>query len=1126
MLKKILIILGLFCLNSVIFPQARPFNIRVVNLTSEQGLLQNTVTCITKDHDGFIWIGTASGVSRYDGYEFKNYPHIQDDSTSLSANFVSSVLCDSKNNIWVGTTRNGINLFNRGDDNFRQITFKNNFNMNLIRCIFEDSKKNLWLGTLGAGLAKYNPRDGSYVQYRHDDKDSSSIYGDFVADIKEDDDGHLWISNINGALNEFFPETKKFKRFVYNTSVYNNLYHPFRGRITYRSGQIWICNYPDGLLRFNIKKQKFFVYPVNSNGTGLSGNDVTCVSYYTGNYYWVTIDHGGLDLIDEAKHKVYYYNPEPSQANSLSNNQLLYIYKDGADLFWVGSFKGGVNLFNTSHNNFVNYQENNTPYGLSDKSVLSLYQDAKNRIWVGTDGGGLDLLEPGKGVTRVFRNDPKNVKSLSSDIITVIRMDHSGALWVGTFGGGLNKFDPETNTTVRYSPTGDREHYLNSTVITDILEDSDHNLWVTTLNKGLNVKKAGSSIFKHVDSLAGKSLGRISQTRLMEDSKKRIWIGYDDYGIAIYKPIEDSLTFYHSTDDTNSISSDAITCIYEDHDHRIWIGTQDGLNLYSEQHKNFIHINRKFSLRTEIFNSVIQDKNGFYWIGTTKGIIKFDLRTGKSRIYDYSDDLQGNEFNPNAVLKSKNGRFYFGGVKGISAFYPEQIREKKDIPPIAITEFYINNKPVTMKTPGTPLKQCITESKSIDLTYKQNFISFKYAALSYLHSEKNQYAYYLEPLEKDWNYVGDRRIATYTNLAPGKYIFHVKGSNHNLIWNETGKSLIINIIPPFWMTLWFRILVIVISALFIFLIFYIRIRNIKTQKLLLEKLVTEQTEELRIQNIKLLEQTDALNETNTLLEERQQKVEEQSEELKSQAENLEKTNLKLEELNKTKDKFFSIIAHDLRSPFNTIFGFSELLQQKKDNLEPEKRNTFIDAIFTSSKRIYSLLENLLQWSRMQTERIKFGPKDFLITIVVDDVLDLLHENAASKKISIDNKVNKKLTVHADVDMVNTVLRNILSNSIKFTPEGGNIQLIAEEQKNNVLISISDNGIGIPDVDIPKLFRIDESISTKGTVGESGTGLGLVLCKEFVEKNGGQIWVESKEGVGTTIYFTLPKNKKS
>ena len=1126
MLRKIFIIPCLLGFCTCIFPQAKPFNIRVVNLTSEQGLLQNTVTCITKDHDGFIWIGTASGVSRYDGYEFRNYPHIQNDSTSLSESFVSSVFCDSKNNIWVGTTRNGINLYNRGDDNFRQITFGDNFNMNLIRCIFEDSKNNLWLGTLGAGLARYNPGDGKYIQYLHDDKDSTSIFGDFVVDIKEDENGRLWVSNIDGALNEFFPETGKFKRFVYNTSVYNNMYHPFRGRIMCRSGEVWICNYPDGLLRFNIAHQKFHVYPLNSNGTGLSGNDVTCVSYYTGRYYWVTIDHGGLNLIDDTRHKVYYYVPEPSQPNTLSNNQLLYIYKDNTDLFWVGSFKGGVNLFNTSHNNFVNYQQNNTSYGLSAKSALCIYQDAKNRIWVGTDGGGLDLLDPQKGVIKVYVNDPATIRSLSSDIITVIRMDHTGVLWIGTFGGGLNKFDPETNTAVYYSPAGDREHYLNSTVITDILEDSKHNLWVTTLNKGLNIKRSGSDRFEAVDSLAGKSLNRISLTRLLEDSRKRIWIGYDDYGVALYNPATDSLSFFIRTDDTTSISSNAVTCIFEDNNHRIWVGTQDGLNLFVEKGQKFIHINRRYNLRTSIFNSIRQDRNGFYWIGTTKGLIKLDLKTGTSRIYDYSDDLQGNEFNPNSVLISRDGRLYFGGVKGISAFYPWQIKVSKNIPPIAITEFYINNKPVTMKTPHTPLKQNITEATRIDLTYKQNFISFKYAALNYLHSEKNQYAYYLEPLEKEWNYVGDRRVATYTNLAPGNYIFHVKGSNHNLVWNETGKSLIINIIPPFWMTLWFKILLAVSVALLMFLIFYVRLKTIKAQKILLEKLVKDQTEELVHRNIILLEKTEALNETNTLLEERQQKVEEQSEELKSQAENLEKTNLKLEELNKTKDKFFSIIAHDLRSPFNSIFGFSELLQQKKDELPAEKRNTFIDAIHTSSKRIYSLLENLLQWSRMQADRIKFDPQEFPVIIVVNDVLELLRENAVSKNIKFEKKISNDLTVYADIDMVNTILRNILSNSIKFTPPGGSIKLNAKKKDDSLHISISDNGIGIPEQEIPKLFRIDESISTKGTEGESGTGLGLVLCKDFVEKNGGQIWIESKEGEGTTTHFTLMRKKKS
>jgi len=244
--------------------------------------------------------------------------------------------------------------------------------------------------------------------------------------------------------------------------------------------------------------------------------------------------------------------------------------------------------------------------------------------------------------------------------------------------------------------------------------------------------------------------------------------------------------------------------------------------------------------------------------------------------------------------------------------------------------------------------------------------------------------------------------------------------------------------------------------------------------------------------------------------------------LKKSEENVKKANAELELEIATKNKFFSIISHDLRNPFNSVLGFTQLLLLNHKKYDDEKREKFIQNIFTASKKTYELLENLLTWSRTQNNTISFNPRNFNIFSILGDNLQLTNNNAMMKNISISMNCNDELFVYADIDMVNTILRNLLTNAIKFTPKFGDVSLKVEKQnEKDVLISVSDTGVGIAANSVEKLFRIDQSYSTKGTEDEAGTGLGLVLCAEFVKKNKGKIWVESTQGAGSTFYFTLP-----
>ncbi|MBA7545544.1 Adaptive-response sensory-kinase SasA [subsurface metagenome] len=424
----------------------------------------------------------------------------------------------------------------------------------------------------------------------------------------------------------------------------------------------------------------------------------------------------------------------------------------------------------------------------------------------------------------------------------------------------------------------------------------------------------------------------------------------------------------------------------------------------------------------------------------------------------------------------------------------------------------------------SPLQQHISETEKIVLSYKQSVLSFHFAAMDFTNPDKNQFAYMMENFDREWIYSGNRREATYTNLDPDEYCFKVIGSNNDGVWNTTGVSLDIVILPPWWQTIWFKAIVLFIVLSFVISFYYLRVYQLKKQRNLLEKRVNERTKEVEEKNRLLHLQTKEMNETNTNLEERQQQIEEQAEELKAQAEELSKTNDTLKTLNATKDKFFSIIAHDLKNPFTSILGFCEILKIRYKKMDDSKKQNLINIIHQSSNNLYKLLENLLQWARSQTGNLKYTPEEFHIHELIQNITSLVNNSVAQKGLQLTADIPEDLKVYADKNMIYTVIRNLVTNAIKFTDQGEIKIQVKEEPKQNV-ISVTDSGVGIQKDKTETIFEISKSKSTEGTRGESGTGLGLIICKEFVEINGGSIHVQSVAGEGSSFYFTIPRKIK-
>jgi Signal transduction histidine kinase len=537
-------------------------------------------------------------------------------------------------------------------------------------------------------------------------------------------------------------------------------------------------------------------------------------------------------------------------------------------------------------------------------------------------------------------------------------------------------------------------------------------------------------------------------------------------GLDLYDSLTNSFKVLHFPDND-------IGAFYKDKAGYIWVGTntkglfmcnKDGTILKTYDVTNVLPNNR--------IHAITQDNNGDIWISSNKGISRLNPEIQSIRNYSKEDGLQGDQFYQQS-LKTRKGELYFGGYSGLNSFYPDSLKDNDFIPPVYITDFQIFNKPVVYAVPGAQFQTHISEAKEIKLNWDQSVFSFSFAAINYIHPKKNQYSYIMEGFEKDWNSTdASRRYVTYTNLDPGGYTFRVKASNNDGVWNEIGTSLKIIILPPFWKTLWFKTLILSIIIILIISIFRLRVRQLKKQKILLEKSVAIKTAELA-------------------------------------------------ELNASKDKFFSIIAHDLKNPFNIIIGFSDMMKESIRLNDPATFYEYTVMINTSAIQTLRLLENLLEWANSQRGKLSFTPVPVNLNELVKDEFIMVDEMAIGKNIKLKSYVNDSLTIVADKNMIRTILRNLITNSVKFTYKNGQVTVNAVNYNNHIEIAVSDTGIGMSKETISKLFRIDANLSTRGTEDEKGTGLGLFLCKEFVEKHDGKIWVESEEGKGSTFKFLLP-----
>ncbi len=845
-------------------------------ISMKDGLSHNNVNCIYQDHKGFIWFGTDDGLNKYDGHKIVKYKFDIQNDNSISGNVIHCITEDADNNLWIGTL-NGLNRFVREKDHFvRYFSEKNNPNSisnNNIGAL-ERNGNEIWIGTLNSGISVYNIKEKTFKHFANQADNPNSLSNNNIRSMYKDHSGKIWVGTENG-LNLFDKAKNNFRVFFKdsinsNRSGSNYIYDIYEDN----HGKFWLSTY-EGLIQFLPENQQYKIFlsdPKNPNS--LSDNTIKATIQDKQGRYWIGTRYGlNCYEIKDGTFTCYKAKDNPT---AISGNEIWDLFIDKQNIIWIGTFTGGVNYFNSNPSYFKTFRHDaDKQNSLSLSSVSAFLEDSKGNLWVGTDGGGLNMLNADKKTFTRYKHSNQDNNSLSSDAVLHLYEDKKGVIWIGTWSGGVDRFNPATNTFQHLMPQTGNNKTPNNPNIWWIMEDSRNNIWMATVGGGANMLDTKTNTFKYFtkDSKEAQIADYCVWT-IYEDSEGYIWLGgleglnrfdYKTNTIKIFK---------NNKNDSKSISNSWVISICEDTQKNLWIGTHGGgLNLYDRKTEKFSAVTDDEGLANNLIVGLLCDKFGNLWMSTNAGISRYNPTTKVVKNYTVADGLQGDQFNLRAFYKMKNGDLCFGGLNGYSTFTPGEIKGNQYIPPVYITDFNIFNKPVHVDAPNSPLKQTITECKELTLEYSQSVFSFEFTTLNYLFSEKNQFAYKLEGFDPDWQYIGNKRTASYTNLNPGTYTLKIKASNNEGVWNEKGTSLKIKILPPWWMTWWFRVLIILLVSCSSVGFYFYRMNQVKRKNAELEKMVKQRTAALMEANEEILQQNEEINAQKDLMEEQNQDLE-------------------------------------------------------------------------------------------------------------------------------------------------------------------------------------------------------------------------------------------------------------
>jgi len=1099
----VLVLLALLAPTSISAQGQSP---RFLHFRIEDGLSQTTVRCILQDSKGFMWFGTQDGLNRFDGHQVTVFAPAPDVPTSLSNNDIHSLMEDRAGNIWIGTAA-GLDVFDRCSETFSSYQYNpdnpNSLSGHPVTAIHEDQEGTLWIGTAGFGLNSFNRADGTFVRHRNDAENRHSLSNDIINVIFEDRSQRLWIGTGDG-LNELERHTGRFVQYHHGSDQHEySGDHTIADIVQDRSGTLWIGT-AGGLHALDSETSRFFDC---DNGPevpeGIIRGNVTSVLEDRFGVLWVGIDSDGLYTLDKSRERFRRFAHEPFNAASIADNRVISLYEDRAGVLWAGTYSRGVDRYDRYNAKFTPRHSRPDLAGDISDYVRGFLIDREGILWIATDGSGVTRHDHRTGAVTHFQHEPNNPQSLSNNRAFSLYEDRAGTLWVGAIGGTLNAFNRADDTFTRYVLDIAPETSLSPNNTRAMLEDRSGTFWVGVDGSGLfsfNPLTGTSTQYPLGDAeTEDHNINRVNS--LVEDQAGNLWIG--TFGSGVHKldlATGISVEYEHIPGNINSLSNNQVMSIFEDHIGMIWIGSNGGgLDKLDPATEIFTHYREDRGLPNNAIYGIVADEKGHLWLSHNKGLSRFDPLNETFRNYDVGDGLQSNEFNGGAYYRSPKGEMYFGGINGYNAFHPADILDNLEVPPVVITDLQLFNHSVPIGDPSAGdaiLTKSITETQELTLHHEDRVVSFEYSALLFGSSEKNEYAYMLEGLEDQWSYVGTRRFATYTHIPPGHYTFRVKASNGDGVWNEEGVALGIRIVPPFWKTAWFLILVVVSTLVAIWGIHHYRTRLIRIRAKDLEQNVRERTMELECE-----------------IAERKE-IEKQ----------LARAHQTAVQATNSKSEFLATMSHEIRTPMNGVLGMTQFLLNS-DDLNAVHRE-LATTIYSSGEALLTIINDILDFSKIEAGKLDIEPIPFDLQAAASEVVDLLAPKAREKDLELVLRYAPGAPRHlvGDAGRLRQIILNLAGNAIKFTSSGHVLIEIegqdVSDSESLIKVSVHDTGIGMDREAQTKLFQPFSQADSSTTRKYGGTGLGLAISRQLVELMAGEIKMNSTPGEGSTFWFSL------
>jgi len=1044
---------------------AVPDDFKIKRISPEGGFTFEALSSISEDKYGFIWFGSNNGVYRYNSAETVKFINSPDDKTTLPGNFIRSLYLDMKHEIWISSDH-GLSLFDYQCECFRRFQFHdaagNPKGLNVLQ-ILQTKDSTYWMID-NSGFSRIDFKSGIVSYLPLPDGHNSDLIRIAAKTEKED---RIWLGGTNGGIYYCDPPYQKINFFAHERS--QNVI-----TILPDGNNIWIGYDWGGADLF--KRQGVLTDHFEDNIQGknkIPSSRVRTIFKYK-NEIWlgtfkglVRMNENGLEVIEKEKY------------DGLTNKSVFQIYRDSKNGIWITTWSGGLGYINEWSNNFEHFKHESNSNSLSDNVVSDFEETEDGKIIISTEEGHLNYLDrSGHQLTNVQIKEPNGTVNHIKSMYT----DKKGTLWIGTFASGVF-FQPKgTNEFQKFNLIDDfKEQFYDIT-------GSDQGIWLASSVRGLFYYDYQNRKVKRysLNNSDPESLSSNAVRTLLADSKGNIWIGTSNGLNRKNKDSEHFERYFYNPEKKNRISSNNIYSLFEDSKQNIWIGTAGGgVTIYDSKSGQFSQLSKKDGLPGNDVYGILEDNNGMIWMSTENGISGWSPVKKNFRNFDYTDGIQGNQFNPGAAFKAKNGELFFGGSNGFTRFDPNQIKENPVVPNVIITGLEINNQTVNQLNEPKIIRQSVITLSQLELKHNQNSLRFTFVANNFLLPQKNRYKYRLTGYSPDWIEIQNDNKAIFTKMPPGDYVFEVIAANNDGKWNDTPTRLFITINYPFWKTAYAYLLYLAI----ILVIIYFLQRELRLRSRL----------------------------KNSILHERIQRENE-------------------EKLHQLKLHFFTNISHEFRTPLTLILSPLSLLKKKLAGQDEPMEH--INMIENNANRLIRLVNQILDIRKIELGKMDFRPLPFDIVLLCQEVFQCFSLQENDRKINFHFESDySSLFITIEPDKIDKMIFNLLSNAIKYTSEEGTIHLSVKHsgwqpepadgqhhfsignkiEGEYITIIVRNEGPGIAPSILPNIF--ERFYQAPGQL--SGTGIGLHLCSEYILMHHGQIEVFTGENLGATFLVRLP-----